>query len=390
MRSQIVTTLTLCSIAFCGNAVSVPLDSDGSLVQRAFLAVHEQQQWTGPSAEMMPSPLLIYGFVMSFVATLIVAIFWRHGLTTILPVMMYIGALSTMTIQLREVFTDKGFNFPRFVTACHFFGAALVTGTVLAAKKHLGGDVTVINAHTFKKGVLPAAMCFTLSIGFANLGIAYTNAHFYEMVEGGTVLITAGIAFLIGKPTAFMLIAILMVTIMGQSMCWTGELHFSAVGFVLLVLSAVCRATKGVLNQLLMSNDGELQSLRPLELTFYSSLTCLCMMLPWALVSEGLHPFQSVMSNRQGVTCPLLLTMVTACVIQVSGASVIRSIGAVAAQLTGSIKGFLSVLGAWAALGEQISSRQWLGYIIVVASIAAYNRMDSMLKEAEKRDGTKL
>jgi drug/metabolite transporter (DMT)-like permease len=389
MRGQIATTLTLCSIAFCGNAVSVPLD-DGSRVQRAFLAVDEQQQWTGTSPDMMPSPLLIYGSVMSFVATLIVAIFWRHGLTTILSVLMYIGALSTMTIQLRVVFTEKELNFPIFVTASHFLGAALVTGTVLAAQKHLGGDVTVINAHTFKKGVLPAAICFTLSIGCGNLGLAYTNAHFYEMVEGSTVLITAGIAFLMGKPTASVLLAILMVTIMGQSMCWTGELHFSAVGFVFLVVSAVCRATKGVLNQLLVSGDGELQPLRPLELTFYNSLTCLSLMLPWALVSEGLLPFQSVLSNRHGVTGPLLLTMVTAIVIQVSAAFVIRSIGAVAAQLTGSIKGFLSVLGAWAALGEQISSTQWLGYLIVVSSIAAFNRMDAILKEAGKKDGTKL
>jgi len=334
------------------------------------------------------TPLLIYGSVVCFVATLIVAIFWRQGWTIMLPVMMYIGALSTMTIQLREIFAVQEFNFPRFVTATHFLGAAMVTGIILTVERQLGKSITIINAPTFFRGVLPAAICFTLSLGMANLGIAYTNAHFYEMVEGGTVLITSAILFLSGKPTPLILVSILMVTMMGQSLCWSGELNFSLIGLVLLLLSAVCRSTKGVLNQLLMSSDGTMQSLRPIELTFYNSVTCLFMMGPCALIVEGRAPFHRLATSQFDVFRALLLSVFTACVIQVSGATVIQSIGAVAAQLTGSIKGFLSVLGAWAALGEVITSKQWVGYMIVITSIAAYNRVDSMLKEAaaKKKD----
>jgi drug/metabolite transporter (DMT)-like permease len=354
-----------------------------------FLNLHESPHPKPVSSKLdgseISTPHLIYGSVLCFVATLIVVIFWRQGWKTMLPVMMYIGALSTMTIQLREIFAVQEFNFPRFVTATHFVGAATVTGIVLAVERYLGKKVTVINAPTFLRGVLPAAICFTLSLGMANLGIAYTNAHFYEMVEGGTVLITAAILFLSGKPTPLILVSILMVTIMGQSLCWTGELNFSMIGFVLLVLSAVCRSTKGVLNQLLMSFDGTMQPLRPIELTFYNSITCVFLMGPYALISEGRAPFHRLATSEFDVLRSLLLTVFTACVIQVSGATVIQSIGAVAAQLTGSIKGFLSVLGAWATLGEVITSKQWVGYMIVITSIAAYNRVDSMLKDAANK-----
>ena len=196
------------------------------------------------------------------------------------------------------------------------------------------------------------------------------------------VLITTAIAMIMGKPTPMVLVSILVVVLMGQSLCWTGEVNFSMLGLILLLGSAVCRSTKGVLNQLLMSSDGSMQSLRPIELTFYNSLTCVCMMGPWAAVSEGAGPVHRLMASEFDLFRALMVTVLTACVIQVSGASVIQSIGAVAAQLTGSIKGFLSVLGAWAALGEVIATKQWVGYLIVITSIATYNRVDSMLKES--------
>ena len=61
------------------------------------------------------SPLMIYGTVLCFVAGLIVVIFKNHGWTTILSVLAYIGALSTMTIQLRELFAVQMYP-PKLLT----------------------------------------------------------------------------------------------------------------------------------------------------------------------------------------------------------------------------------------------------------------------------------
>merc|ERR1712183_331787 len=124
------------------------------------------------------------------------------------------------------------------------------------------------------------------------------------------------------------------------------------------------------------SGDGDMRTLSPIELTFYNAATSLCIMGTWAVVSEGTRPFNrlGLQTFELDVLRALMLTVVTACVIQLSGASVIQAIGAVAAQLTGGIKGSLSVLGAWAALGEVITPQQWVGYMIVITSIAVYNR----------------
>merc|ERR1719191_777979 len=124
----------------------------------------------------------------------------------------------------------------------------MVAGLWLLSNLSRGDKVTVINKVTFLKGVGPAGACFALSLGFSNLGISFTNAHFYEMIESSTVLGTASIACLMGKAIPKVLWIPLLGSVVGFSLCWTGEPKFSMMGFIFLLLGVLFRCTKTMLN----------------------------------------------------------------------------------------------------------------------------------------------
>lgn len=361
------------------------LSRDSSLIQ-ANDPTYWPSHWLSPDDPHWPK--VVYGISILSVLSLVIFVFWEHGIKTSAPVCIYVGALSTMTISLRNVFAVQGFNFPLFTTSCHFLGTALFAGSVLLFKSK-SGEVTVINKATFLIGVLPAAVCFALSLGLSNLGIAFTNAHFYEMVESTSFVCVACIAWIMGKAINALLWVPLCLAMLGMSMCWTGEAKFSLIGFIFLILASLLRSTKTMLNQLVMDKgNANMQTLQPLELTFYNALTCFGIMVPAALLFEGLAPFTRILDI--GNFTAVMITVLNALAINLSSVIVIHQIGGVAQSLTGNMKGPLSVIGAWATLGEVITVRQVVGYVIVLMCITAYNKLDRRLQEQKKHETVPL
>lgn len=326
------------------------------------------------------------GYAIAFVSmmVLVVMIFKNRGVPTCTAVILYLTSLSTMSLVLKSIFVEQRFDFPLMITSCHFLCTSCVALIILLNRSaSTGKPLTVLQPQTLLKGVGPVALCFSLSVGLCNTGLSFSNAHFYEMVDTATPLVTAFLTMAMGKPYHNHLMAPLGLVTFSLMCCWSGEVHFSLVAFICLMTGTILRAFKGVLNQMLMSESTHVQVLDPVELVMYTGVVSFGVMGTWSLIQDGFQPYRQLYElGAYPAAFSVALSVVNAIVINFAGIYVIRDLGAVAQQLTGCLKSVLTVLGGVAIRGEYVSWSQMVAYVGLLAGIAWYNHMDKKLKDA--------
>jgi hypothetical protein len=318
----------------------------------------------------------------------VIMIFRNRGFKTCAAVVIYLAALSTMSLVLKNIFVEQRFDFPLWITSVHFLcTSAAAFGILYRRALIMEQPITRLQVRTLLRGVGPVAVCFSMSVGLCNKGLSFSNAHFYEMVDTATPLVTAILTILMGKAFQMQLMWPLGVVTFALVCCWSGEAQFSPIAFVCLLSGTILRAFKGVLNQILMSASvtSPSQVLDPVELVMYTSVTSFFIMGSWSLASDGLLPFYHAYADgRYSGVFAISLSIANAMVINFAGIFVIRDLGAVAQQLTGCLKGVLTVTGGVAVRGEILSVQQAVGYIVLVCGIAWYNDLDKKLKDCKQ------
>merc|ERR1719171_1472927 len=96
----------------------------------------------------------------------------------------------------------------------------------------------------FLTSIFPVAIALASSIGFANLGLLYANAHFYEMVGSTTSLASGVLNVNLGKSFGTRLLPPSFLIIFGLAVCIYYETTFSWVGFGFCAAAVLCRAIK--------------------------------------------------------------------------------------------------------------------------------------------------
>eukprot|EP00927_Polykrikos_kofoidii_P022046 TRINITY_DN20682_c0_g1_i1.p1 TRINITY_DN20682_c0_g1~~TRINITY_DN20682_c0_g1_i1.p1 ORF type:complete len:428 (+),score=37.79 TRINITY_DN20682_c0_g1_i1:90-1286(+) len=328
------------------------------------------------------SPMASYLISFASMWVLIIVVFSNRGIVTCGAVLCYVTALSTMALVLKGVF--HVWAFPLFVTSLHLLCTAIVAFLILLRRRRTEGEpMSFIDGHAFVKAICPVAVCFAGSIGLCNTGLSLSNVHFSEMVDSSTPIVGAVITLLMGKPFAPKLVPSLVLVVIGLFCCFYGEVGFSLLAFSFLMSGTILRSSKNVIQQVLMS-ENSVQTLTPIELVMYSSAASFAIMSLWSLYSEGLDPFWELVVSG---TVPskakhmLLASIVNAIVINFASIYVIRDLGAVAQQLTGTLKSVLTVLGGVALREEMITWYQCIAYAAVVIGIVWYNQTDRMLKQ---------
>lgn len=311
-----------------------------------------------------------------------VGIYWRRGALVVVSVLCYFLALSTMTVAMRNIFVNQVFKYPKWVTASHFLGTGTVGSSIMLYRRMVGASPpgTSLSFRQFMSRVVPVGVAYTTSLGFANTGLMYTNAHFYEMVGSTTPLATAALTLVLRKPFDLTLLQPLLLVMLGLVLCASGELVFSALGFTCCACGVLARAAKVTLQQVLMDSSAMQQD--PLAILVWTSVPCFTIMASWSLFAEGTRPFVEV--SQPGTTGALLATVANALVLQLASLYVLRELGAVAQQLAGELKGALSSVAGVAAFGEAIMPQQVVGYACALSGIYWYNRMDMAIKAARK------
>eukprot|EP00746_Dinoflagellata_sp_MGD_P007882 gnl/MRDRNA2_/MRDRNA2_115688_c0_seq1.p1 gnl/MRDRNA2_/MRDRNA2_115688_c0~~gnl/MRDRNA2_/MRDRNA2_115688_c0_seq1.p1 ORF type:complete len:481 (+),score=66.03 gnl/MRDRNA2_/MRDRNA2_115688_c0_seq1:96-1538(+) len=322
----------------------------------------------------------VYVTGLALMGALVCWMYIERGTRVVSAVLCYMFSLSSMTLTIRNVYVNFNFHYPVWLTASHFLFTALIGLCFLFhQQKQAGTSISIPPLQQFARGIFPVSLVFAISIGSANLGLLYTNAHFYEMVGATTALATAGLSVLMGKPFDMFLFPPVLFVTAGLMICAFGEVVFSAVGFTFCAFAVVCRALKAIVQHQLMDGDIGTQ-LTPNQLVVWMSIPSFVIMMLWSLYAEGTQPFYDFYAST-GTQGAVLLTVINACILNMAALYVLQNLGPVAQQLAGQLKGVLSVLGSVALFSEQVTLQQVVGYSIIISGVTWYNRRDVWLKQ---------
>jgi drug/metabolite transporter (DMT)-like permease len=328
-------------------------------------------------------PKLFYGLAVLCVASLLVWIYQSRGFVTCASILAYVGALSSMSMLIRNCYVNNGFKYPQFLTSTHFVATAAVGSSVLLYRRVTKGEqIKVPDSDCFLKGLLPVAVSFVLSLGFANNGLLLTNAHFYEMIGSSAPLCTAGLAVLIGRGFDTRLMPALGLITLSMLVIAFGEISVSMLGLMACVGGVMMRAIKSTVQHSLMGGS-DFKAMDPVEVAVWTSMTCFILMTAWSLATEGLEPYQHIFA--WGPFLAVLYTCIGASILNIAALFVLRELGPVAQQIVGQLKGILAIVGSVATLGEQVTMQQGVGYTILLCGIYFYNKTDMAIKDEKKK-----
>merc|ERR550537_249515 len=327
--------------------------------------------------------MLLYSAAVIAVAVVLICIYSGRGFVTVASILGYVGALSSMSMLIRNCYVNNNFKYPQFLTATHFVATALVGTSILSYRCLTKGEkINVPDTNLFLKGLLPVAVAFVLSLGFANNGLLLTNAHFYEMVGSSTPLVTAGIAILLGRGFDMRLSPALGLITLSMFIIAFGEVKLSLLGLLACFGGVVGRAAKSTLQHSLMAG-ADWKSMDPVEVAVWTSSACFVLMAAWSLATEGVTPMFEILA--WGPFLAVLYTCVGASILNIAALFVLRELGPVAQQIVGQMKGLLAICGAVAAFGETVTMQQVVGYTVLLAGIFWYNRTDMTIKDEKKK-----
>lgn len=332
---------------------------------------------------------VIYAFAIMSMGILVSALYRHRSTAVIVRIMIYLLALCLIKINVRYVFEEYSFDFPKFLTALHFLFSGLICSLLMLSMPSLRstksqGAVLSWRCMVFK--ICPLAVVFASSIGAGNAALVYANTSFVEMMSSCTPACTVVVAILLNQPFQKQLLWPVLVVCVGLIVCAAGVVEFSLIGCVLSLLATLLRAFKAVLQQILMGGGGGGGSgFDPVQLLGWMSLPSVVLMLTWSFVSdEGWGPYASLAGGSRNLFLCIGLTCINACILNVMATFVVKDLGAVAAQLTGQLKGLVTVLGGIALLKETVCPQQVIGYSLVMLGIFWYTSMESGLKAQEK------
>merc|ERR1719235_3096041 len=199
-------------------------------------------------------------------------------MVTVASIISYVGALSSMSMLIRNCYVHNNFKYPQFLTSTHFASTFLVGVSILLYRRITEGhEVKVPDLDCALKGLLPVAVAFVLSLGCANNGLLLTNAHFYEMINSSAPLCTAGLAFLLGRGFDLRLMPALGLITLSMLIIAFGEIALSVLGLLACVAGVVMRAAKSTLQHSLMGGS-DWKAMDPIQVAVWTSSTCFLLM----------------------------------------------------------------------------------------------------------------
>lgn len=323
---------------------------------------------------------LAYVVIIALTALLVAAIYADRGTVVVVATVCYVTALSSIPLGLKQLMSVQHFNFPAWLAAFHFIFTAMAGALII---KLQGKLVLCIGYRAFFRDIVPIACLFSASIVIINWGMSYSSVHFFEMISAATPLATCVVASVFGRPVNSKLVLPLVIVATAFVICFTGEVHFSRKGFILLVLGSSFRAVRSVLYQMVLQpRDFGTDDVCPLQLVTLICATSFPMMVALSFLTEGIEPFLSLHMEHWRM---IRFTTVTAFVLNVSGTYCIRELGAIGAQVAGELSDLTVAMGAMAMFGEKMTTSQTIAYLVMCCGITLYTKRDKALQDFKEK-----
>jgi drug/metabolite transporter (DMT)-like permease len=291
-------------------------------------------------------------------------------------ILVYLFSLSTITLNIKNVFVMYGYDFPRFVSFLHIVASGSVAFSILLYRRFARGlPLRLPTSSECILCLLPIAICFSASIGTNNMALSYLGAGFVEMIGGCAPIFVFFITSVTTRYVDRVLLAPVIVVCIGTVMC--AEDHgnnFSYTGLWLAIAATFLRSLRSTMQHSLLTGCHPMD---PVEALAWLSIPSMLIMGGWSVAIESSAPYVALYQNiKPGFLCSLLISCFNAILLNFSNLYVIRDLGALGVNVVGQLKGILIILGSVAMLGESVGLWELAGYSIVVLGVFFYNQID--------------
>jgi len=291
------------------------------------------------------------------------------------------------------VVDSNSFKFPLFLTAVHF-GCSAIIGFALLLYNSWSNSVEIEkpSRQVFGTSFCPVAVAFAAEVGMDNMALVYSTSAFCEIVEACDPIATVLMILALQKPFDMKLLAPICVVLIGCALTVNGEKGFSMLGFILVVGSSFPHAYRAVFQaELLCQQDANAKVYSPVAVLAWTCLPAAVAMLIWSFLQEGTMPYHQIYGQGllSQLTIAISLCTVNACILNISMLFVVKDLGAVATQIVAQTKAILVFLCSIFVLKENVSGMDFVGYVVILAGVYAYNHLDSDAEDPVSRASSK-
>lgn len=223
--------------------------------------------------------------------------------------------------------------------------------------------------HAFR--IFPVGLLMAIMFYFGNLCYLYISLAYIQMLKTGSPILTMIALALAGLeyPSVRLVIAVLLIAA-GTAVTSLGELHFSWLGFIYMLLSQLADAARLVMSQVLVTT----LRFHPLEGLMHLSPACTLSLWVGTCALElpemrANHAF-ALMAAKPGLyTASAFMGFL----VNITSLMVIKYTGSLTLKLLGAVSNALLVFGACALFGDELTALEVFGYTVSLGGFIAYN-----------------
>ncbi|KAB2622009.1 sugar phosphate/phosphate translocator [Pyrus ussuriensis x Pyrus communis] len=292
--------------------------------------------------------------------------------TTVGMVAAWYGSNIGVLLLNKYLLTNYGFRFPIFLTLCHMTACSVLSYVAIAVMKVAPLQSVKSKVQFAKISGLSVVFCFSVVCG--NVSLKYLPVSFNQAVGATTPFFTAVFSFLIiKKREASLTYAALIPVVAGVIVASGGEPSFHLFGFVMCITATAARAFKSVLQEILLSSDGE--KLNSMNLLLYMAPIAVAFLLPATLLMEQNVVGITIELARKDIKLIwyLLFNSSLAYFVNLTNFLVTKHTSALTLQVLGNAKGAVAVVVSILIFKNPVSFIGMVGYALTVLGVILYS-----------------
>ncbi|MED6111686.1 hypothetical protein PIB30_054658 [Stylosanthes scabra] len=297
--------------------------------------------------------------------------------STIWVVISWYSSNIGVLLMNKYLLTNYGFKFPVFLTMCHMMSCSIFSFVGIQFMEIVPFQSLQSKEQFVKICVLSLVFCFSVVCG--NVSLNYIPVSFNQAIGATTPFFTAICAYFVSrKREAWLTYATLLPVVAGVIIATESEPSFNLFGFIICVSSTFSRAFKSVLQDLLLSSEGE--KLNSMNLLLYMAPMAMLVLLPATLLMEKnvIQITIDVARNDIRIMGYLIFSSSLAYFVNLTNFLVTKHTSALTLQVLGNAKGAVAVVVSILIFKNPISMIGMCGYALTVLGVILYT-------EAKKR-----
>jgi len=300
----------------------------------------------------------------------------------ILYILLYLVAGPALIMCNKHLVKDIGFKFPMTLSLwSQFMGSVIVFVTVKAT----GAKMPNKDRATWKfllLNILPMGGLMALKMILGMKSFLYLTVSFIQMFKAFTPAITLFVLFITGveRPSRNVTLSVLAMCV-GMCVTVSGELNFSLIGIVVIFAAQLSEA----LRLMLMQKFIKKLNFKAIELQYYRAPSCALVLLVAAATMEFDKIWESgAITSAVANGHFFLLQAFLGFSVNIVNTMVIKYTNSVTLKVLAVVRNACLVIVNMIFFGEVVTSRQFMGYGVLLVSFAMFQRFRRQQALAEK------